>query len=68
MIFSVTQTTVGGAQMQTQIDGRDDLLGRLQASYGFESDQGWYGSIDVGSTLGKDYSEGSLALRVGFDF
>ncbi len=66
--FSVTQTTVGGAQMQTRIDGRDDVMGRLEASYGFESNGGWYGSVDVGSVFGSNYSEGSLALRVGFDF
>lgn len=66
--YNVTQTTVGGATMQTEFDGRDDVMGRLAGSFGFESDQGWYGSLDVGGTFGDDYSEGSLGFRVGLNF
>ncbi|WP_147438852.1 autotransporter outer membrane beta-barrel domain-containing protein [Roseovarius spongiae] len=66
--FSVTQTTAGGATMQTRIDGRDGLMGRLEVSYGFQSDSGWYGSMDIGSVFGDGLSEGSLGVRVGLDF
>lgn len=66
--FSVNQTTVGGNEIQRQIDGRDGVMGRLGASFGFEDKSGWYGDVKVGGTFGGDFSEGSVGLRVGRTF